>query len=1031
LTFRTRALLGAGAVGVPLLFSPLALQPSLAIALVCALGARALAARSVVYPVAFAGLPAVAIGLAGGRNPLPQGVITEALAAWMAFGIAITVARRDELPRRVLLAPPVVLTVALTVWMLVRLAPSLDPSYGARKLQLFLSGNVLLLVAGALIARRRDRFDLYVVAALVMALLSAVAIARGLLSGAQASVGGRFSLTAEDSPIGLGREAADGILVGVFILLTRQTAAIRVFAIGALPIVTVALVASGSRGPAVGLVIGFITLLILNAGNPAARKRLALVLVGVLGGIVLVTQLVPGQDAGRTLSIFSGRSQGLSSNGRSALWSQAWQLFTHHPLLGVGTGSFGYFQPDELFPHNLALETGSELGLVGVGLVILFLVSCAWVAWRVWRLADGIDRAHASIVLALFVAACVNAMLSSDITANDAVWLTGGLALGLSRRLDMSMPSFARVAGLRRSRRPSASVPGSRDPQHTAPRPTVAPLIVRPAAGAQVGGLVEVEVAAPRGVAPVARMRLEWNGDSVAESDERTFDIGAEGAAAVVKSRWLADLVAVALDTTARPSTRRPWAAPSSFRLWWDASAVPPGGGSLVAVAVDATRREVRSEPVELSVAADAATGPAPEDAARVRAVQRLAELQLNAARAAEAPAEAEQLARLRAELASRAEELDARERAVREEAEQLRTASQNAELARSEERAGLEGRAEELDARERAAREEAEQLRAASEHAELARSEERAGLAGRAEELDAREQAVREQAEQLHAERESDERGRELAEEAAKVQPELVLVAPAGYVGGTVELEVHATHVDGPVTVELGEGAEWIEAPGGPSLETAALADGPARLRARAGSVVSAPVIVIVDNEPPTVRITSPNDGDEITGRVVPAVDTHDSASPVGAPLLQRSQDGIAWRPLVDGAWDTTRDDDGDWLLRASAPDAAHNVGRSEIVRVVVRNVRPVLVPDPEPEPEPMPEPEPEPELEPRPSAPLPPLTGRPTLFELEAHAAVEPDRDRRESMGALLFVLRDYADVDGLLPANFDGLIAEEFGL
>jgi O-antigen ligase len=566
LTLRARALLGAGAIAVPLAFAPLALQPGLAIALVCGIAAVALAARSLVYPVAFAGLPSVAIGLAGGQNPLPQGVITVALAGWLAGGIVFTVARRDELPRRVLLAPAVVLTVLLAAWMLVRLGASLDPSYGSRKLQLFVSGNLLLLVAGALIAWRRERFNLYVLAALVMSLLSAVAIARGLLSGAQATVGGRFSLTAEDSPIGLGREAADGILLAVFILLTRRSAVTRLFVLAALPIIAVALIASGSRGPIVGLAVGFAALLLLNAGDPAARKRVALVLVGALGAVLLVPQLVPGQDVGRAFSIFSGRSQGLSSNGRTALWHQAWQLFSQHPLFGLGTGSFGFFQPDELFPHNLILETGAELGAVGAVLVALFLVASGWVAWRVWRSAGGEDRQHAAIVLALFAAAVVNAMLSSDITANDAVWLTGGLALGLSRRLDLALPSVAGMRALRRGRR------GSTPPRPFLRAPTSRPLtIVAPVAGAQVSGSLVVEIAPGRPAAPIARLRLEWEANGlrtpVAERDEQ------------------------------------PWWTPSVYRIDWDASKLPGGPGVLRAVAVDAAGRETESEPVSLQFA--------------------------------------------------------------------------------------------------------------------------------------------------------------------------------------------------------------------------------------------------------------------------------------------------------------------------------------------------------------------------------------------------------------------------------------------
>ena len=130
----------------------------------------------------------------------------------------------------------------LAVWMLVRLGPSLDAAYGSRKLQLFIAGNVISLIAGIVVGRRRSRFELYVFLSILMAILSSVALARGLLAGQSAIVGGRFSITSSDSPIGLGRDAAQGIVIAVFLLLASRTGWLRMLAFGALPLVAVALI---------------------------------------------------------------------------------------------------------------------------------------------------------------------------------------------------------------------------------------------------------------------------------------------------------------------------------------------------------------------------------------------------------------------------------------------------------------------------------------------------------------------------------------------------------------------------------------------------------------------------------------------------------------------------------------------------------------------------------------------------------------------------------------------------------------------
>jgi capsular polysaccharide biosynthesis protein len=80
------------------------------------------------------------------------------------------------------------------------------------------------------------------------------------------------------------------------------------------------------------------------------------------------------------------------------------------------------------------------------------------------------------------------------------------------------------------------------------------------------------------------------------------------------------------------------------------------------------------------------------------------------------------------------------------------------------------------------------------------------------------------------------------------------------------------------------------------------------------------------------------------------------------------------------------------------------------------------------EPEPEPTPEPAPPPEPEPVPAV----RTGW-DLQALEERVAARADANpaQREEWEAYLFFLRQHADHDGKLPATFDGLVAEVFGV
>jgi hypothetical protein len=94
------------------------------------------------------------------------------------------------------------------------------------------------------------------------------------------------------------------------------------------------------------------------------------------------------------------------------------------------------------------------------------------------------------------------------------------------------------------------------------------------------------------------------------------------------------------------------------------------------------------------------------------------------------------------------------------------------------------------------------------------------------------------------------------------------------------------------------------------------------------------------------------------------------------------------------------------------------------------------VAVPPPaEPEPEPEPEHEPEPEPEPSRVVAFVPANAGPrewNLWELERvardHASGDVARDEERSY--LLVYLREFAGADGVLPADFDGLVRDAFG-
>jgi O-antigen ligase len=387
-------------------------------------------------PLAVSGLPTVAFALLG-PNPLPAGGVSSVIAGWTALGMAFVIMRgRDVPPPRVALAAPVLLTAFLAGLMLARLPSASLSAYGSTKLVLFVVGNLVFVAGGAFIGWRRPDLDLLLLIVLAVSTLGAVVlVVRFGTGGAQEVLPGRYAISPEDDPIGLGRGAAEGLLIAIYLMLSRRSATTRLWALAAIPALAIAVVASGSRGPVVGLTFGLLILLALTATNERARRRLLLVAGAALIAVIAVVQTVPTSTLSRSLEVVVSSGSNLSTNGRSQLWAAAWQAFVDHPFLGLGTGGFADLRGDELYPHNLLLESAAELGIFGV-LAVVGIV--AWTGARItraWRATRDEDRLVAAIIAALFAMAVVNALFSSALPNNKEVWLWSGVAAGLSARL--------------------------------------------------------------------------------------------------------------------------------------------------------------------------------------------------------------------------------------------------------------------------------------------------------------------------------------------------------------------------------------------------------------------------------------------------------------------------------------------------------------------------------------------------------------------------------------------------------------------
>jgi len=147
------------------------------------------------------------------------------------------------------------------------------------------------------------------------------------------------------------------------------------------------LVLTGSRTS----FLGFVVLVVVFALT--RKRKILLAPVGLLL-VVTIFFAVPAKYQQRYMSV-EQRDQDLSYINRIYAWKAGWKMMQHNPLTGVGMYNFAdangaVYWPGQgrkvwLQPHSLYVQTGAELGIVGV-------VTFAWFLWSMYQLNRKIGR---------------------------------------------------------------------------------------------------------------------------------------------------------------------------------------------------------------------------------------------------------------------------------------------------------------------------------------------------------------------------------------------------------------------------------------------------------------------------------------------------------------------------------------------------------------------------------------------------------------------------------------------------------------
>jgi len=119
---------------------------------------------------------------------------------------------------------------------------------------------------------------------------------------------------------------------------------------------------------------------------------------------------------------------------RIHIWQVGLDIFLQHPILGAGVQAYRTSVPggEIVYPHNLFLEAGAELGIVGL-MLTLWLVIMPLVRWRQCSMIRLPSRYRFlfDIVLWVYAFFFIEVMKSGDFNSNRTFWMSVGAVMSV------------------------------------------------------------------------------------------------------------------------------------------------------------------------------------------------------------------------------------------------------------------------------------------------------------------------------------------------------------------------------------------------------------------------------------------------------------------------------------------------------------------------------------------------------------------------------------------------------------------------
>jgi putative inorganic carbon (hco3(-)) transporter len=230
-----------------------------------------------------------------------------------------------------------------------------------------------------------------------------------------------------------------------YFMMTEKKFILRALAAWSLLVCSLSIIFTFSRGGAIALAVVLGCLIIYRRPRP-----LEIVGIGIL--IIAMVAFLPDQYSARlntVTQVITGQTnvrEEVSIRGRLSELLVAVQMFSEHPILGVGVGNYPvYYQSysrkigldprtENREPHNLFLEVAAETGIIGLVVfftVLYFTYQGIRQAWLTFKRLKLDEYSNLVAIFGIGVLGYFTAALFIHGAYPRYMWLLIGLALAL------------------------------------------------------------------------------------------------------------------------------------------------------------------------------------------------------------------------------------------------------------------------------------------------------------------------------------------------------------------------------------------------------------------------------------------------------------------------------------------------------------------------------------------------------------------------------------------------------------------------